>query len=1172
MKSNLLWSKLLVAVTAAGMAVMATAGSFTDNFNVNRDYTTAGLAGTPWQGLTPGLSNPGTIAAWNANLTAPNTLTITNTGGAWRNTGDGPFFWTLVKGDTDFTNTVRVSDMSQANFNMSGLLIRDPNTVNQNYVMLALFAEFNIALIYRDTIEGSDSDVAYTPPYHVEGDKATWANWLRIARNAGVISLSASTNGIEWEAVYTSLRTDLTNDLQVGIMNSTYSANENYAQFQNFSVEGPGVNTNVPPSQASGLTVAPAVNALNIAWTPGAGSAGSVVVVRQAAPITRQPVVGQTYNGNTTFGNGADLGQSNYVAYVGAGSSFTLTNVLPTIPYTVAVYSYSGAGDATVYALVNTPTATAAPFGSPTGISLSFTSTNAVAVDDTIQAIVKVQYAGGGEVDVTSSATFSSGNPSLATVTGTGLISGLGAGVVPITASYQTFNTTSNLTVVLLPVTDGFDTPRDYLANGIAGTPWHGLLLGTNDVPPGGVTFGPGKTLLANAGISKSGVLTVQSTDTGFDATENDGFHLYRVIAGDFSISVQIKSFNNAAFHMPGLMARRPFEETFAENSLAIVGFNEFNIGNFVRIVNSSTKAEVAQQVGQTARPFLKLERQTNTFNFYQKAHALDPWTLIHTEERPDLDGVPLQVGLVDQIFTTGLGVTEFDNLVITGSTINNPSAPAGGPSGLTVNSLQAGQVTATWTPAAGSAGSVVIAHFGTPVTRQPADGADYLATANADLSLGFDIGGSNVVIYTGTGNSVVASNFPPYLFGISVYAHSSVGGTNFYNILSPASGTVTVAGVPVINPPPPAQITRFVGANVSIASGASPANYNWLKDGTPLSNGGRISGATSPTLNIASTLVSDSGNYQFAATTIAGGVTSSPTVLTVIAPTNGMQQSVLAYGPIAFWPLDETTGTTAFDFVGGYNGTHGAFNTLGVAGPTPADGFPQFAADNLAVQLPGNGSGTAVQLPELSTALDAISNWTITAWIKPAVIPTDRAGVVVLGTSGLRLYGGGNGLSILWNNSIVSHTGLVPPVGQWSFVALAVSPTGARVYMATNGGWQVYQNSTAYGPINFTGLCYLGSDRNIAGRFFEGPMDEVAIYRSALSGAAITNLFNGIVPPPSVTVNIQKVGGGVQVSWPSGTLLESANVTGPWTTNSGTSPLVVPNPTGTRFYKVIVQ
>jgi hypothetical protein len=104
------------------------------------------------------------------------------------------------------------------------------------------------------------------------------------------------------------------------------------------------------------------------------------------------------------------------------------------------------------------------------------------------------------------------------------------------------------------------------------------------------------------------------------------------------------------------------------------------------------------------------------------------------------------------------------------------------------------------------------------------------------------------------------------------------------------------------------------------------------------------------------------------------------------------------------------------------------------------------------------------------------------------------------------------------------------------------------------------------------SGAGHIGSDRAIGGRYFEGTIDEVAVYRSALSGAAITNLFNGVVTPPSVTISIQKVGSSVQLSWPQGTLLESTNVLGPWSTNGAASPLLINNPDGNKFFKVLVQ
>jgi regulation of enolase protein 1 (concanavalin A-like superfamily) len=1163
----------LMAALAVSLLPALQGGTFIDNFNISRDYKTNGVVGTRWVGLTAGTNTPSTVASWDANITTNNTLTITNTGGAWQGNGDGPFLWTMVKGDGDFTNKVHVSDMSQVNFNMAGLMVRDPNATNQNFVMLAFFGEFNLSGVYRDVVNGANSDVGWTAPDHVETNKTTWANWLQITRVAGVINLSASTNNLDWFPVYTSARTDLTNDLQVGIMNSTYSANQNWAQFRSFSLEGPGVPSPVLPNPATALTVTPQVGSLNIAWTAGAGSAGSVVVVRQANPVTRQPLDGITYSGSNIYGSGNDLGEGNYVAYVGSGTSVTLTNVTPTIPYKVAVYSYTGTGATTLYGITNAPTATAAPFGTPTGITVNLTGTNAVAVDDTMQATVTLFFAGGGQIDVTGQSTFTSSDTNVASITASGLASGLTAGVTTITANHQTFSATTNLTVVSLPVTDNFSTPKNYLTEGIAGTPWHGLLLGTNDIPFGGTTLGLGTTLIANSGVTKAGRFTVQSTQTGFDMAENDGFFLYRIIQGDFSIAVQLTSFNNTAFHMPGLMARAPFELTFTENSLALVGFNEFNIGNFVRDITAGAKQEVGQQVGQTARPFIMIERQTNTFRFYQKAHALEPWTLISTRERPDLDGVAMQVGIVDQIFTGNTGTAEFDNLVFSAPPINSPNAPSG-PTGLSLSSTVAGQVSASWTAGAGSAGSIVVAHPATPASRQPADGSDYSASANADIGLGFDIGGSNIVVYAGAGTSVVASNLPPYNYSFTVYSYATVSGTNYYDILTPASSSINVAGIPVINPQPPAAITRYQGANITIAAAASPATYSWLKGVTPVSNGGRVSGATSTTLSIASSVPSDSGSYSLVATTVAGATTSSPTVLTILAPTNSSELSVLANSPTAFWRLEEPSGSLAADYVGGYDGTHGVANTLGVDGPRPVDGFTHFEVGNLAAQLPGNASSSAIQFPGLTTGVTTVSNLTITAWIKPAIAPVDRAGIVSFtapAETGFRYYGGANGLSILWNNT-VAHTGIQPPVGQWSFVAMVIRPTGGSIYLATNGGWTVFNDAVARPPIALSGAGHIGSDRAIGGRYFEGAIDEVAVYRSALSGAAITNLFNGVVTPPSVTISIQKVGSSVQLSWPQGTLLESTNVLGPWSTNGAASPLLINNPDGNKFFKVLVQ
>jgi hypothetical protein len=63
---------------------------------------------------------------------------------------------------------------------------------------------------------------------------------------------------------------------------------------------------------------------------------------------------------------------------------------------------------------------------------------------------------------------------------------------------------------------------------------------------------------------------------------------------------------------------------------------------------------------------------------------------------------------------------------------------------------------------------------------------------------------------------------------------------------------------------------------------GTAPFTYQWLKNGSPLVNGGNISGAQSNVLNIASVSTRDAGNYSLAITNDAGGGVSSNALLIV--------------------------------------------------------------------------------------------------------------------------------------------------------------------------------------------------------------------------------------------------------------------------------------------------
>ena len=107
----------------------------------------------------------------------------------------------------------------------------------------------------------------------------------------------------------------------------------------------------------------------------------------------------------------------------------------------------------------------------------------------------------------------------------------------------------------------------------------------------------------------------------------------------------------------------------------------------------------------------------------------------------------------------------------------------------------------------------------------------------------------------------------------------SNIAGQAISNI-----ATLRVNNPPVITKQP-VSLTLNPGASATfdiLASGTAPLNYRWFKDGSPLSDGGRISGATSNTLTLSGLVMADAGHYWCVASNMAGSATSNQARLTV--------------------------------------------------------------------------------------------------------------------------------------------------------------------------------------------------------------------------------------------------------------------------------------------------
>ena len=88
-------------------------------------------------------------------------------------------------------------------------------------------------------------------------------------------------------------------------------------------------------------------------------------------------------------------------------------------------------------------------------------------------------------------------------------------------------------------------------------------------------------------------------------------------------------------------------------------------------------------------------------------------------------------------------------------------------------------------------------------------------------------------------------------------------------------------------------------GSDVSFSVTATsiiPLSYQWQKDGVDLTDGGRITGATTATLTITGIMESDEGGYRCVVTNDAGPVTSITATLTVGKLDVGMENKELAW------------------------------------------------------------------------------------------------------------------------------------------------------------------------------------------------------------------------------------------------------------------------------------
>ena len=176
--------------------------------------------------------------------------------------------------------------------------------------------------------------------------------------------------------------------------------------------------------------------------------------------------------------------------------------------------------------------------------------------------------------------------------------------------------------------------------------------------------------------------------------------------------------------------------------------------------------------------------------------------------------------------------------------------------------------------------------------------------------------GQTNVVLWINPSSSSFGASTPPAasvtaLTGITAL---NVNGARLFALMcqfaNAPSGVIddlrigtdwaTVTGGPGIYSAPTNQ-TFNAGTNATLKAGAfggAPLSYQWQKNGSPLSNGGNISGATTATLTISNLLAADGASYSVVVSNSYSVATSAAATLTVNDPWITVQPTNQAVNP----------------------------------------------------------------------------------------------------------------------------------------------------------------------------------------------------------------------------------------------------------------------------------
>ena len=332
-----------------------------------------------------------------------------------------------------------------------------------------------------------------------------------------------------------------------------------------------------------------------------------------------------------------------------------------------------------------------------------------------------------------------------------------------------------------------------------------------------------------------------------------------------------------------------------------------------------------------------------------------------------------------------------------------------------------------------------------------------------------------------------------------------------------------------------------FVISSLTFSTKTFAATYYWVGESTTTTN--------------------TSGIYNWAASSGGVGGAGVPGAADSVI-FDGVNDGVVvgsAAGPVGYWKLDETSGTSAADSTGyGNTGTYVGSPTLNVAPPSALT-FPSRA-------VTFNGTSQYVNVPN-STSLNfnASASFSVSSWFKASQNRSSHRIIVNKWTTGAST---GSQYAIYLAKTTGQVKGEVAGASQapdiiitstnayddnnWHNVVFVRNKSTGYLYLYVDGISVATPISDTTGDLSNSDPLTIGSFVVSPFYYFNGSINDVRIYNRALSQAEITALAFGMnLPTSSYTVH-SKGNVTINSNWSVGTTTVTSGYTGTITQSSG--------------------